>query len=197
MAEITISLPDGSQRSLPAGATATTLAESIGSRLAKASVAAVVNGDEWDLGRELPDGAEVSIITADSEAGRHVLRHSTAHVMAQAVTQLFPGAKFSIGPAIADGFYYDFELPGGRTFSETDLADIEARMRDIIKADQPFVRDELPAVEALKVFADQPYKCEIIERVSSGAADSDDAGEIPSAPIAPGTRPMPKSIMPS
>ncbi len=178
MAEITISLPDGSQRSLPAGATATTLAESIGSRLAKASVAAVVNGDEWDLGRELPEGAVVAIITADSDAGRHVLRHSTAHVMAQAVTQLFPGAKFSIGPAIADGFYYDFELPGGRTFSETDLADIEARMRDIIKADQPFVRDELPAAEALKVFADQPYKCEIIERVSSGAADNEDAGEI-------------------
>jgi threonyl-tRNA synthetase len=183
MAEITISLPDGSQRSLPSGATATTLAESIGSRLAKAAVAAVVNGDEWDLGRELPDAAQVAIITADSDDGRHVLRHSTAHVMAQAVTQLFPGAKFSIGPAITDGFYYDFELPGGRTFSEADLGDIEARMRDIMKADQPFVRAELPAAEALQVFADQPYKCEIIERVSSGAADTTsiddlDAGEI-------------------
>ncbi|MBI4935083.1 MAG: threonine--tRNA ligase [Actinobacteria bacterium] len=178
MAEITISLPDGSQRSLASGATATTLAESIGSRLAKAAVAAVVNGDEWDLGRELPDGARVAIITADSDDGRHVLRHSTAHVMAQAVTQLFPGAKFSIGPAISDGFYYDFELPEGRTFSETDLEAIEARMREIIKADQPFVRDELPAAEALVVFADQPYKREIIERVSSGAADTDDTGEI-------------------
>jgi threonyl-tRNA synthetase len=178
MAEITISLPDGSQRSLPAGATATTLAASIGSRLAKAAVAAVVDGDEWDLGRELPDGATVAIVTADSDAGRHVLRHSTAHVLAQAVTQLFPGAKFSIGPAINDGFYYDFELPDGRTFTEADLADIEARMSEIVKADQPFVRDELPAAEALKVFADQPYKCEIIERVSSGAADTDDAGEI-------------------
>jgi threonyl-tRNA synthetase len=178
MAEITISLPDGSQRSLPSGATATTLAESIGSRLAKASVAAVVDGDEWDLGRELPDGAQVAIVTAESDAGRHVLRHSTAHVLAQAVTQLFPGAKFSIGPAIADGFYYDFELPGGRTFTEADLADIDARMRDIIKANQPFVRDELPAADALKVFADQPYKCEIIERVASGAADSEDSAEI-------------------
>ena len=183
MAEITISLPDGSQRSLASGATATTLAESIGSRLAKAAVAAVVNGDEWDLGRELPDGAQVAIITADSDDGRHVLRHSTAHVMAQAVTQLFPGAKFSIGPAISDGFYYDFELPDGRTFSESDLEAIEGRMREIIKADQPFVRDELPAAEALLVFADQPYKREIIERVSSGAADTSsiddiDAGEI-------------------
>jgi threonyl-tRNA synthetase len=178
MAEITISLPDGSQRSLPDGATATTLAESIGARLAKAAVAAVVNGDERDLGEPLPDGAQVAIITAGSDEGRHVLRHSTAHVLAQAVTQLFPGAKFSIGPAINDGFYYDFELPGGRTFAEADLDAIDVRMREIMKADQPFVRDELPAADALKVFADQPYKCEIIERVSSGAADSDDAGEI-------------------
>jgi threonyl-tRNA synthetase len=183
MADISISLPDGSQRSLPEGATATTLAASIGSRLAKAAVAAVVNGDEWDLGRSLPDGAVVAIVTADSEEGRHVLRHSTAHVLAQAVVQLFPGAKYSIGPAITDGFYYDFELPGGRTFTEADLDAIDARMRDIMNADQPFVRDELPAAEALRVFADQPYKCEIIERVSTGAVDPAsiddlDAGEI-------------------
>ena len=178
MADITITLPDGSQRSLAAGATVTVLAESIGSRLAKAAVAAVVDGAECDLGVALADGSSVAIITADSDAGRHVLRHSTAHVMAQAVTQLFPGAKFSIGPAIADGFYYDFELPGGRTFTEADLEAIEGRMREIVKADQPFVRDELPAEEALRLFADQPYKCEIIQRVTSGSADSEDAGEI-------------------
>ena len=178
MAEITIQLPDGSQRTLPEGATATTLAESIGSRLAKAAVAAVVDGDEVDLNVPLHNGSTVAIVTNNSEEGRHVLRHSTAHVMAQAVTQLFPGAKFSIGPAIADGFYYDFELPGGRTFSETDLEAIEARMREIIKADQPFVRDEVPAATAMEIFADQPYKCEIIQRVSSGAADGEDAGEV-------------------
>ena len=178
MAEITIQLPDGSQRTLPEGATATTLAESIGSRLAKAAVAAVVDGDEVDLNVPLHNGSTVAIVTNNSEEGRHVLRHSTAHVMAQAVTQLFPGAKFSIGPAIADGFYYDFELPGGRTFSETDLDAIEARMREIIKADQPFVRDEVPAATAMEIFADQPYKCEIIQRMSSGAADGEDAGEV-------------------
>ena len=178
MAEITIQLPDGSQRTLPEGATATTLAESIGPRLAKAAVAAVVDGDEVDLNVPLHDGSTVAIVTNNSEEGRHVLRHSTAHVMAQAVTQLFPGAKFSIGPAIADGFYYDFELPGGRTFSENDLEAIEARMREIIKADQPFVRDEVPAAKALEIFSDQPYKCEIIQRVSSGAADGEDAGEV-------------------
>jgi threonyl-tRNA synthetase len=178
MAEITISLPDGSQRSLPAGATATTVAESIGSRLAKAAVAATVNGEEWDLGRELPDVAQVGIITGDSDEGRHVLRHSTAHVLAQAVTQLFAGAKFSIGPAIENGFYYDFDLPDGKTFSDDDLISIEAKMAEIVKANQPFVRDELSPADALKVFADQPYKCEIIERVSTGSADNEDAGEL-------------------
>ena len=178
MAQITISLPDGSQRSYDEGATTADVASSIGSRLAKAAVAAKVDGEEWDLGRPLHDGALVAIITADSDEGRHVLRHSTAHVMAQAVTQLFPGAKYSIGPAINDGFYYDFELPGGRTFTEADLDAIDERMRAIVKADQPFTRDELPAAEALRVFADQPYKCEIIERVSSGSADDDDSGEI-------------------
>ncbi len=178
MAQITISLPDGSQRSYDEGATTGDVASSIGRGLAKAAVAAVVDGEEWDLGRPLPDGAKVAIITADSDEGRHVLRHSTAHVMAQAVTRLFPGAKFSIGPAITDGFYYDFDLPEGRTFSDGDLEAIEAEMRAIVKADQPFVRDELPAADALKVFADQPYKCEIIERVSTGAADGEDVGEV-------------------
>ena len=178
MAQITISLPDGSSRCYDEGVTTADVAASIGSRLAKAAVAALIDGEESDLGRSLHDGARVAIVTADSDEGRHVLRHSTAHVMAQAVTQLFPGAKFSIGPAINDGFYYDFELPDARTFSDDDLGAIEDRMREIIKADQPFVRDELPAAEALRVFADQPYKCEIIERVSCGSADDDDAGEI-------------------
>jgi threonyl-tRNA synthetase len=178
MAQITISLPDGSQRSYDDGATTGDVAASIGSRLAKAAVAGVVNGEEWDLGRPLPDGASVAIVTADSDDGRHVLRHSTAHVMAQAVTQLFPGAKFSIGPAIEDGFYYDFDLPDGRTFNEADLLTIEARMREIMKADQPFQRSEVPANEALELFADQPYKREIIERVSGGSADGTDAAEV-------------------
>lgn len=178
MADISISLPDGSQRTLPEGATATDLAASIGPRLAKAAVAARVDGVERDLCAPLPAGATVAVITADSEDGRHVLRHSTSHVMAQAVTRLFPGAKYSIGPAITDGFYYDFELPGGRTFSEADLADIEAEMRRIIAEDQPFVRFEMTPQEALARFADQPYKCDIIQRVTAGAGDADESSEI-------------------
>ncbi|MFM2180716.1 MAG: threonine--tRNA ligase [Actinomycetota bacterium] len=175
---IDVRLPDGSTRQLPAGSSAYDLAAAIGSRLAKAAVAAKVNDRETDLGSALASGDRVAIVTADSDAGRHVLRHSTAHVLAQAVLQLFPGAKFTIGPAIEDGFYYDFELPGSRTFTDEDLAAITERMKQIVDADQPFVRSELPPAEALRVFADQPYKCEIIQRVTSGAADEGDAGEV-------------------
>ncbi len=175
MADISVHLPDGSSRSLPAGSTSADLAASIGRRLGKDALAAVVDGEEWDLDRPLPDGAGVAIVTPATEEGRHILRHSTAHVLAQAVTQLFPGAKFSIGPAIDDGFYYDFDLPGGATFSDDDLAAIEERMRAIVADDQPFVRSELAADEALELFADQPYKQEIIERVTAGAAQGSDA----------------------
>ena len=178
MSEITISLPDGSPRVLPAGSTAGDLAASIGRGLAKAAVAAVIDGQERDLNVALHDGATVAIVTAATDEGRHVLRHSTAHVLAQAVTQLFPGAKFTIGPAIEDGFYYDFDLPESKTFSEDDLVTIEARMRDIMKADQPFVRAEMDMAEALELFSDQPYKCEIIERATAAAADALDSGEV-------------------
>jgi threonyl-tRNA synthetase len=163
--QITIRLPDGSERALSAGATAADLAASIGRGLAKAAVAATVDGATIDLSRPLDDGATVAIVTEDSDEGRYVLRHSTAHVMAQAVLQLWPGAKFAIGPPIEDGFYYDFDLPDGAHFTEDDLDRIEARMREIVAEDQPFVREEHSREEGLQLFADQPYKREIIEGV--------------------------------
>ena len=178
MSTLSVTLPDGSSRELAQGATALDLAKSIGSGLAKAAVAAVVDGVETDLTAGLNDGQEVSIITANSDEGRHVLRHSTAHVLAQAVTRLFPGAKFSVGPAIEHGFYYDFDLPGGKTFSDDDLSDIQKEMERIVKEDQPFIRSEMSPDEALELFADQPYKCEIIQRVTSADGDALDAGEV-------------------
>ncbi len=182
MANITVSLPDGSERELADDATVLDLAAAIGSGLKKAAVAAVVDGRETDLTTSLHDGAVVSIVTAGTDEGRHVLRHSTAHVLAQAVTRLFPGAKFSIGPAIENGFYYDFDLPGGATFSDDDLERIEAEMREIVKANQPFVRSEMSMAEAKVLFADQPYKIEIIERVesiqASGIVDNEDSAEV-------------------
>jgi threonyl-tRNA synthetase len=170
---ITITLPDGTTRDYDDGVTAGEIAASIGRGLAKAALAARVDDEWYDLDRPIDHDARVAIITPDSDDGREVLRHSTAHVLAQAVTDLFPGAKYAIGPAIADGFYYDFELPGGKHFSDDDLGRIEARMREIVQADEPFVREELDREHAIVTFADQPYKIEIIERV-----EPDDASEI-------------------
>jgi threonyl-tRNA synthetase len=169
--QITVTLPDGSSKELPAGSTGADLAASVGRGLAKAAVAVEINGTESDLRRPLPNSAAVSVITDSTEAGRHVLRHSTAHVLAQAVTDLWPGAKYAIGPPIEDGFYYDFELPGGAHFSDDDLEKIDHRMREIIKEDQPFVREEHTVDEGLQIFADQPYKREIIEAVDPADAE--------------------------
>jgi threonyl-tRNA synthetase len=165
-------------RELAEGTTAAEFAQSIGPRLAKAAVAATLDGREVDLSAPLPDGAEVAIVTADSDAGREVLRHSTAHVLAQAVLRLWPGAKYAIGPVIENGFYYDFELPDGARFSDDDLGRIEAEMRAIVAEDQPFVRHEYGIEEGLALFADQPFKQEIIEAVDAGADEVDAAGPI-------------------
>ena len=180
MTQISVTLPDGSHRDVEKSSSAFDLASSISRGLAKVAVAAEINAVLSDLSTRLEDGDTVRIITADSDEGRHVLRHSTAHVMAQAVTDLFPSAKFTIGPAIEHGFYYDFDL-GGQAFTESDLERVEQRMREIVKADQPFVRSVVQADEALRLFADQPYKREIIERVRSGGADGADAAEVGSA----------------
>ena len=158
MSNITISLPDGTTRELPEGSTALDLAASISSGLRKAAVAATIAGHETDLTTTLTDGDVVSIITNDTDAGRHVVRHSTAHVLAQAVTALYPGAKFTIGPAIENGFYYDFDLPDGKTFNDDDLAVIEKQMKEIVKQNQPFTRYEHTMAQAKELFADQPYK---------------------------------------
>ncbi len=175
MSEITITLPDGSARSLSEGATGAELAASIGPGLAKAALAIEVDGEATDLAAPLHDGAKVRIITdRDQDALEH-LRHSTAHVLAQAVLELWPGATFAGGPAIEDGFYYDFELPGGATFNEADLERIEARMREIVAADQPFERFELPLGEARDLLAAHPYKRTFMD-LAAGGEDAD--GEV-------------------
>ncbi|MGA3147024.1 MAG: threonine--tRNA ligase [Acidimicrobiales bacterium] len=177
MAVVTVRLPDGSTKEFDAGTTAYQFAESIGPRLAKAAVAATFDGIEVDLDTPLRDGVDVAVITFDTEAGRAVLRHSTAHVLAQAVLRLWPGAHYAIGPVIEDGFYYDFELPGGAHFSDDDLGRIEASMREIMAEDQPFVRHEHTIDEGLALFADQPFKQEIIEAVGAGHDEVDAAAD--------------------
>ena len=121
MSSIVVQLPDGSERELPSGATAADLAADIGPGLAKAALVATVDGVERDLNTELTTGETVALITDSSPEGLETLRHSTAHVLAQAVLELWPGSTFAIGPPIENGFYYDFELPGGETFTEEDL----------------------------------------------------------------------------
>jgi threonyl-tRNA synthetase len=172
--QITVTLPDGSSVTVPPG---TTPAE-IGARFAPAAaadaVAARVDGTLVDLTRPLHADAKVEFVAASSAEGREVLRHSTAHLLAQAVFDLFPGARYAIGPAISDGFYYDFELPDGRHFTDEDLGRIEARMRELVAEDQPFVREEIDLSAGRALFADQPYKLEIIDRVAGGDADEED-----------------------
>ena len=154
-----IEVADGRATELPEG-------EPIGSVLPPEAIAARVDGELVDLSFvPVTDGKAEPVLPDDAD-GLHVLRHSAAHVMAQAVCDLWPGTRYAIGPPIDDGFYYDLELPG--QISETDLPKIEDRMREIIAADQPFVREELARDEALERFADQPYKREIIESLEEG-----------------------------
>ena len=164
-----MTLPDGTVLELEEGATGIDAARSIGPRLAEAAVAVRVNDEVVDLSRPLPETAELQVITGSTEEGRHILRHSAAHILAQAVLDLFPDATFAIGPPIEDGFYYDFGVD--EPFTSDDLERIEARMVEIVALDQPFERDELTKEEALAEFSDHPFKTEIIKSVdeSEGA----------------------------
>ncbi|MFO7293839.1 MAG: threonine--tRNA ligase [Acidimicrobiia bacterium] len=157
---IELEYPDGSRHTFPDGTTGFEVAQSIGPRLAAAAVAVELDGQLLDLHRPLPSGGKFSVVTDSSEQGRSILRHSAAHVLAQAVLSLFPDATFAIGPPIEDGFYYDFDI--GRPFTPEDLERIEAKMMEIIAADQPFVREAISREEALELFADHPFKLEII-----------------------------------
>jgi len=165
MASITVKLPDGSPLELSDGATGADAAAAIGPRLAKDALAVRVNGEIRDLGAPLEDGESVEIVTPGRPDALEVLRHDAAHVLATAVIDLWPGTKVSIGPPIADGFYYDFEFPDDFRPSESDLEKIEERMAAHVEADEPFERNELEVSEAIERFKseDQPYKVELIE----------------------------------
>src|SRR5260370_2638846 len=169
-AEIRVRLPDGSVKALPAGATAADLAKAIGPGLAKAALAAKVNGEVGDVARPVPDGVAVELLTDKHPQALDVLRHSSAHVLATAVRQLFPHAKIGFGPPIEDGFYYDFEVP--TPFTPEDLARIEAKMVEVAAADYPFVREEVNRAEAKRRFTDDPLKLERIDDLGPDEAIS-------------------------
>ena len=169
---IELTFPDGTVSEHPDGATGRDVAESIGSRLAKAAVAVTLNGEMLDLDRPLPNNGAFAVVTDSTDEGRSVLRHSAAHVLAQAVLRLYEGAAFAIGPSITDGFYYDFDI--GRPFTPEDLEGIEAEMQRIIAEDQPFVREEMSREAGLELFGAQPFKTEIIESVDESEVASDE-----------------------
>ena len=135
-------------------------------------ISAKVNGTLTDLSTLVSDGSVVEFVSAGSPDGLSVIRHSTAHVMAQAVLELYPGAKYAIGPSITDGFYYDFELPENQRFTDDDLLTVESKMREIISAKQPFTREELSYESGLEIFSDQPFKTEIIKQVQDLADEA-------------------------
>ena len=156
-----IALPDGSVKELAAGATVADVAASIGAGLAKAALAGKVDGTLVDLAATVTDGATVEIITAKSPEALHIMRHSCAHIMAEAVRELYPGTQIAFGPATDDGYFYDFELPNN--ISSDDFGAIEKKMAEIVKADEPFVREVVSIDEAKKIFADQRFKLEHID----------------------------------
>ncbi len=160
---IELTLPDGSVRSEPAGTTPRAVAESIGPRLARAAIAARVDGEIRDLDRPLTDNATFQLLTERDPEALDVLRHSTAHVLATAVRELFPEANIGFGPPIQDGFYYDFEVP--RPFTPDDLAAIEEKMQDVTAADYPFVREEVTRGDGRTRFKDDPLKLERLEEL--------------------------------
>ena len=166
MATIRLTLPDGSVREVPAGTTARQVAQSIGAGLARAAVAARVDGQVRDLDRPLTADAPFAILTEKDPASLDVLRHSAAHILATAVRELFPTAAIGFGPAIEDGFYYDFGVE--RPFTPEDLQAIEARMAEVATKDYPFVREEVSRDEANRRFKDDPLK---LERIADLGAD--------------------------
>jgi threonyl-tRNA synthetase len=163
--ELKVELPDGSQLGLEGGATGADAAAAIGPGLAKAALAVKVDGQIRDLAAPLGDGERIELVTDKSPEALELIRHDAAHVLAESVLDLWPEAKISIGPPIAEGFYYDIEFPDGQGPGEEDLARIEERMAEHVRADEPFERRELPAAEAIEHFRaqGQDYKVELIE----------------------------------
>lgn len=163
MAEILVKLPDGSEKELPEGSSAFDVAKSIGSGLAKAALAAKFDGDLVDLTATVQNGQTVEIITSKSAESLDILRHSCAHVMAAAVCELYDNAQYAIGPAIENGFYYDFEI--GRSFSPDELEAISQKMAEIIAEDRPIQLKKVSKDHARAIFKQQRFKLELIDDI--------------------------------
>jgi threonyl-tRNA synthetase len=194
---VTAELPNGDRLELPDGATGADAARAIGEGLARAAIAIEVDGEIRDLGRPLPangdDPAKIRILTERDPEALEVIRHDAAHVLATAVKELYPGTKISIGPPIADGFYYDFDFPDGVKVGEDDLERIEQKMREHIKADEKFERTDISSAEALERFKSEgeDYKVELIEDLDTDTVSlyrNDGFTDLCRGPHGPGTK---------
>ena len=166
---IKITFPDNSVREYPKGTTAMQIAESISSRLAQEVLAASVNGETWDLTRPIEEDASVKLLKWEDEEGKHAFWHSSAHLMAEALQELYPGIKFGIGPAIENGFYYDVD-PGEAVIKESDFPAIEAKMQELVAKKEEIKRQSITKADALKMFGDrgEEYKTELISELADG-----------------------------
>ena len=169
---IDITLPDGTIRNYESPVTGYEIAESIGPRLLKDSICIEINNNFKDLSYEITDNNTVRIVTKKDLDALHILRHSSAHILAQAVLNIFPNTEYGVGPSIENGFYYDFKFT--KPISESDLEQIESEMKKIVKSKQEFIRDELSKKDALKLFKKQSFKVELIESAESSEGVSSD-----------------------
>ncbi|MDL2282033.1 threonine--tRNA ligase [Parabacteroides sp. OttesenSCG-928-G06] len=167
---IKITFPDGSVREFAKGTTALQIAESISSRLAQEVLAANVNGETWDLSRPIDEDSTVKLLKWEEDEGKHAYWHSSAHLMAEALQELYPGIKFGIGPAIENGFYYDVDPGEGMTIKEGDFPAIEAKMMELIARKEEIKRNDITKADALKMFGDRGeiYKTELIGELEDG-----------------------------
>ncbi|MFP4621979.1 MAG: threonine--tRNA ligase [Bacteroidales bacterium] len=175
---IKITLPDNSVQEFEEGVTGMDIARSISPRLAKEVLSITVDGEIWDLHRPIHKDAKVKLNTWDDEEGKHTFWHSSAHLMAEALEQLYPGIKFGIGPSIEQGFYYDVD-PGGRTITDADLPKIEEKMKELVSQKYEFKREEVPKERALKYYRDKgdEYKVELISELEDGTISFYSTGE--------------------
>ncbi|MDR0981622.1 MAG: threonine--tRNA ligase [Culturomica sp.] len=167
---INIKFPDGNIKEYESGVTGLEIAKSIGHKLAKEALAVAVNGETWDLMRPINQDSEIKFYTWDDEEGRHAFWHSSSHLMAEALQQLYPGIKFGIGPAIENGFYYDVDPGEGVTLTDKDLEKIEQKMKELAKEEQKFCRIDVSKKDALDHFSslDEDYKVELINDLADG-----------------------------
>ena len=167
---IKITFPDGNSREFNEGVNSLEIAKSISEGLARKIISAEVNGEVWDLTRAINTDASIKLLTWDDEKGKTTFWHSSAHLMAEALEELFPGVKFGIGPAIDSGFYYDIDL-GGKVLTQEDLPLIENKMRELAKKNSVFGRKEVSKADAIKFFTEKgdQYKLELINDLQDGS----------------------------